>query len=319
MTVCTNQPVKGLCPTSHVANRDITVWFGQRPYWEPLLEEISWVRRYTSARTNGNNLPTLIVNESVHGEFFWFCYNDGTEFFLEKAPGYVWSTWPDQLSLEDAITYLLGPILGFILRLKGIACLHGSAFAVHNHGLALVGPSQSGKSTTAAALAQKGFPVLSDDVLPITWEHEQTFIQPGYPRLRLWPDSVKILFGSSEHLPLITPNWDKRFLDLSADNYRFQNQALPLGAIYLLGQRTAEPAAPRIERLTLAQAFVTLTANTYANYLLSQDMRAQEFKFLSWLVERVPIRRAIPHSDPSRLAILCEQILDDYNCHELCS
>lgn len=313
LTLCANQPTKELCPISHVDNCDITVSFGERPAWKSLSKETSWVRRYTSHRTYGNNLPTLIVDQSVHGEHFRFSYSDGTEFFIEKATGHIWSIWSDNLTLEDATTYLFGPVLGFILRLRSITCLHGSAFVVHNSGLALVGPSQSGKSTTAAALAQKGFPVLSDDVLPITREHGQAFIQPGYPRLRLWPDSVEILFGAPEKLPLITPNWDKRFLDLSADRYQFQDRPLPLGTIYLLGRRTANLPAPRIERLTSVQAFAALTANTYANYLLDQAMRAQEFAFLSWLVGKVPIRLAVPHSDPSLLSSLCEKILDDYN------
>ena len=40
-------------------------------------------------------------------------------------------------------------------------------------------------------------------------------VQPAYPQLRLWPDSVAMLYGAPDVLPPLTPTWDKRALALT--------------------------------------------------------------------------------------------------------
>jgi hypothetical protein len=194
------------------------------------------------------------------------------------------------MTLEDTTIYLLSSILGFVLRLRGVICLHASAVTVCDQAIALVGPAGIGKSTTAASLARRGLAVLSDDVVALEPRDSGFSIQPGYPRLNLWPESVEALYGSPERLPLITPGWDKRFLDLSRPPYAFQNRPVPLAAIYLLREVAAGDRPPRTEAATGPAALMGLVANTYANYLLDAPMRAREFDFLGHIVARVPIR-----------------------------
>ena len=127
---------------------------------------------------------------------------------------------------RDTATYLLGPVLGFVLRLRGIACLHASAISIDGRTVLLLGPAGSGKSTTAAAFACKGCRVLSEDVCALHCTPDGIFVQPGYPRLRL-PNSVGMLFGAQDALPLLTPNWNKRFLDLANGDSMFCTQLAP--------------------------------------------------------------------------------------------
>jgi len=47
------------------------------------------------------------------------------------------------------------------------------------------------------------------------------------------------------------------------------------------------------------------------NWLLDRSQRAADFDALSRLVARVPVRRIVPHQEPSRLGALCEVLLDD--------
>ena len=163
----------------------------------------------------------------------------------------------------------------------------------------------------AAAFALGGFSVLSDDVTVLADYGDHFLVQPGYPRVNLWPDSVRTLFGSEDALPHITPNWDKRYLALEQDGCGFQSQALPLGAIYILGEREADLTAPIVEELVGCEAFTTLVANTYVNYLLDRDMRALEFEVLSRVLAGVPVRRVRPISDASKIFALRETIAAD--------
>jgi hypothetical protein len=117
-----------------------------------------------------------------------------------------------------------------VLRLRGIFVLHASAVAIGDRALALAGQPGAGKSTTAAAFALLGYPVLSEDVVPVFEQGDILVVHAGYPHIRLWPDSVKLLLGSSDALPRIIPSWDKCRLDLTQNGFRLQIEPLPLSA-----------------------------------------------------------------------------------------
>jgi hypothetical protein len=106
--------------------------------------------------------------------------------------------------------------------------------------------------------------------------------------------AVQALWGSLDLLPRITPTWDQRHLDLTEARYRFSDRAVPLAGIYLLDDRTDEADAPVIEAMKPREALLALVANTYANYLIVGDLRAEEFIQLEQLASVLPIRRVRP-------------------------
>ena len=248
------------------------------------------------------NLRVLVLPGE---QYFGFFYADGTRLAVDRRGSEVWVDWPENY------TYLLGPVMGFVLRLRGIVCLHASAVAVGGKAIALVGFPGAGKSTTAAAFACAGFPVVSDDVVALADKGAQLFVQPGYPRVNLWPDSVRTLFGSEDALPHITPTWEKRYLPLGQNGHHFAASPLPLGAIYILDSRESSLTAPIIEGVPGKEAFMALVANTYVNYLLDRDMRRTEFDVLGRVVSEVPVRRVCPLAEPSAVFTLCEVIAAD--------
>jgi hypothetical protein len=69
--------------------------------------------------------------------------------------------------------------------------------------------------------------------------------------------------------------------------------------------------SPRIEEISARQALLELVQNTYMNWLLDREQRAAEFQVLSDLVATVPVRRIVPHSDPAKIAALCDLIVAD--------
>lgn len=266
---------------------------------------------YTSSDEAAPGQPNLRVGVLPGGDYFGFFYNDGVRFAVERRGREVWGDWPENYTLEDACTYLIGPVLGFVLRVRGVTCLHASAVAVGEQAIALVGFPGAGKSTTAAAFAHFGYSVIADDVVALREEGENFLVPPGYPRVNLWPDSVAALFGSVEALPRITPTWDKRFMALGENALGFAAKPLPLGAIYLLGTREAALTRPLVEEVAGGDALAELVANTYVNYLLDRDMRSREFDVLSRVVAGIPIRRVRPIADPSAVFDLCEAIAGD--------
>ena len=267
---------------------------------------------YRSSCLESDGQPALRVARLAGDSYFGFFYSDGARFAVDREGREVWADWPEGYSIEDAATYLVGPVLGFVLRLRGIIPLHASAIAVEDQAIALVGVPGAGKSTTAAAFAHLGFGVLSDDVVALEDAHDRFLVAPGYPRVNLWPDSVRALLGSENALPRITPTWGKHYLPLEDRNgRRFQSKQLPLGAVYFLGERDPDLTAPVIEEVAAGDALMTLVANTYVNYLLDRDMRHREFDLLSRLVAGIPVRRIRPSDDPSGVLAMCDAVASD--------
>jgi hypothetical protein len=173
------------------------------------------------------------------------------------------------------------------------------------------GPAGAGKSTMAAALALRGASGLCEDIAALQEDGGTFYVQPGYPRVCLWADAVEKLLGSKDALPDLTPTWDKKYLGLDGVRAKFEPQRLPIGVIYLLGERLEEESAPRIEEIPTRDALMELVGNTYMNQLLTREQRAEEFELLSRLVNRVPCVRLVPHRNASKIGALCEIIEKD--------
>jgi hypothetical protein len=213
-------------------------------------------------------------------------YQDGTEFVVSREGDAVWGIWPEDTTLEDTATYLLGPIMGLVLRLRGTVCLHAGAVEIDGSLAVFAGIAGAGKSSLSATFALAGYPVSGDDVLPIIKCGQEFLACAAYSRIRLWPDSARALVGSEENLPRLTPTWDKRFLSLDGNGRILIKGYQPIRAIYVLARSEEET---RLDRLGARDSLLTLVSNTYANYLLDSEMRTEELMFLSGLVGRVPV------------------------------
>jgi hypothetical protein len=270
---------------------------------------------YASSYMADSGESALRIWKTANGGFLRLDYFDGIQFWLDPRGTCVWSVWPATQSIEDIATYLLGPVLGLLLRLRGIPCLHASAVVFADSAVAFVGSEGKGKSTTAAALASRGRAVISDDIVALVEREGSFFVLPAYPYLSLWPESVKMLYGPEKKLPGFSVSYDKQQLLLGENRLGFQKEEMPLGAVFLLGERLADPAAPFVETLPAREILVALVANSYATNMLDPRMRAHEFEVLGRLIRTVPVWRLQPHEDGSRIGRLCDLI--DGICHEL--
>jgi hypothetical protein len=312
LNIVADSPIPGLGPFSHTTSPpDVTLQIGRPPDWvEEALRLPSELYHQRSAE-NETADPAFLVHALGAMEFFELVYGDGTQFVVDGAGTRVWGTWKPPLVVEDLVTYLLGPVMGFLLRRRGVTPLHASAVSIGDHAIAISGAALAGKSTTAAALALRGIRVLCEDVAPLKEDTHGFSVEPGYPRVCVWPDAVEKLLGQGQALPRLTPNWEKCFLALDGVSGNFETERRPLSIVYLLGERAGQSDAPRIEKMSPQAALLELVQNTYMNWLLDREQRAAEFDLLSRLVKRVPVRRVLPHQDPSRLREMCELILDD--------
>jgi hypothetical protein len=313
-----NLPLAGLMPASlscasesQAKSPDIKIHLGSLPESDSSNSESRL--RYVSSYLDETGEPALFIWGIDGGRFLRMSYTDGTEFWVNRGFSTLWGNWSDKSSLENTLSYLVGPVLGLLLRLRGKICLHASAVAFNDKSIVFVGRAGAGKSTTAAAFARKGFAVLSDDIVALVDKENIFHVVPAYPRLSLWPDSVKLLYGSPDALPPIMPDWNKRCLMLGQDGAPpFEGRTLPIGAIYFFGDPAVE-AESCFEVISQREALLTLVANSYAAKFLDGKQRAEEFAVLSQLASVVPTRKINPRRYTMDLNTLCGAICRDFD------
>ena len=218
------------------------------------------------------NAPLLFYPDN---KTYRITYPEGIVFEISDQGLQIAVHMPPRSNIHDMATYLQGPVLGFVLRLQGITCLHASVVTVDGYAFAFVGQSGLGKSTLASSLSQRGARVLSDDILALESIGGKIVALPGYPRLRLWPESAEFLLGDKEALPKMAPRWDKRYLDLMEPECRFESNPKPLAAIFLLNPKS-ECGAPAFRRTNDVNGFLNLLGNVYPSaHLYPPDRQSQ--------------------------------------------
>lgn len=190
---------------------------------------------------------------------------------------------------EDHIRlYLLGTCMGAILMQRRILPLHGSAVAINGKAYAIVGDSGAGKSTTASALLQKGYELISDDVIPVTFTVDDTpVVTPAYPQQKLWQESLNQFGMESNNLRPIIDRESKFAIPVSA---QFATTILPLAGIFELVKTEEETTT-----FTLIQGLNrlhTLFLHTYRNFFLSRaGLMEWHFQTTTKLANKMPFYR----------------------------
>jgi len=291
---------------------DITLLLDDK---KPDLAQFDYVVELNYAKANSSETPFPSSNNNERSDrsfCFLISYWNGIEFVINAAGTKVWAKKPEEVKLDLVVAFFAGPILGFMLRLQGTLCLHASVIEIGDHCIGLVAPSGGGKSTTAAALALKGFSILSDDILVLDTRLGCPFAQPGYQGIRLTSDTVKKLFTDNKATPHLKPHGDKSLLDLPRSGYQHTSEANPLVAIYTRGSDTNSPDA-MIRRVPGAGALKTLLHYTYPSryYHLPAALRANELSQLSLLIQQVPLYEIHYQRSMETLPDLCDAIAEN--------
>jgi len=152
-----------------------------------------------------------------------FVVRHGREIVIDPASGVE----------EGALRpFVLGSCLGVLLLQRGLMVFHASVVSLDSIAVAFLARKGYGKSTLAAALHARGHDLVADDIVVLDREDDGLIVRPGYPQLKLWPDSVSVLGQDPNVLATIHPHIDKRAWRLTDG---FSDEPLPLGCIYVLG------------------------------------------------------------------------------------
>lgn len=288
LRISCDRPIPGLTPLEN-QEPDIQFHFvSERPLNPQENETDGEAIWYESYLRDEHDQPLLKIRKNKLNQGYRIEYSHGLAFEVDSTVSTINVSGAERISNTELSSFLLGPVLGILLRMKGLTCLHASAAVFAGRSLVFAGAEGSGKSTAAAIFARRGHAVLADDIAVLERVGGIFSVRSGCPVLNLLSDSADWLRGS-ERTGRTEAETEKQRIVLDGKTLRFQREGLPLGAVFILDAAT-DPAQP-FERLSSREALVCLSAETYANRMLDTQMRAAEFQELGALVESVPVLR----------------------------
>lgn len=201
---------------------------------------------------------------------------DGKDVLVEKDAA---------ATMEDLSPFLTGPVLASLLHQRNYFVLHASCVAIGDAAVAFVGPKGFGKSTLAAHMKGLGHRLLSDDIVPLRAGSGHIWTEPGFPRVKLFDDSVEAIGASPSDFPTIHRFSSKRSLSLSDIHER---TSVELRAIYIIN----ESEKFEIADMSKADAFIEIMANAHLGRFLADTGRESGyFQLCSEITNSVPAFR----------------------------
>jgi hypothetical protein len=180
---------------------------------------------------------------------------------------------------------ILGPAIGVLLHQRGYLVLHASVVNVDGGAVAFLGDAGWGKSTIAAALYARGHTLVADDIAAVRFENSEAHVYPGFPQLKLWPQTITALGEDPDSLPRVEQQFEKRARTAS---HNFSQATLPLKRIYVLDQGDRLHLAP----LGPGESIMELVRHTYVIRLLKGTGTLEShLRQCAELAGRVPVLR----------------------------
>lgn len=254
---------------------------------------------------------TTYVDET--GTWWWF---DSAATVHVSADARLVSVLPEPGADDRTLSMILtGPLAAFVMYRLGQPTLHASAVATPHGAVAFLGASGYGKSTMAAAFANRlEMPLLADDLMPLRSEQDGIYVRPSLPVMKLWATSVENALGfRASGLPNVTAYWDKKFVRLDDDGGLMAHAPARLRAMYVLDRYTPSDSdtAVRIRRLNGRQALTTILAQMPLGSFLQPAEATGFLPFVAKVVRQAPLRVLSYPGDFAHLDATCARILDD--------
>ncbi len=188
-------------------------------------------------------------------------------------------------NLELIRTITQSELIAAALRQRGLLVLHASCVANGSGAIAFVGFSGWGKSTLAIRFLQKGYRLLSDDVLPICTKNCPPLAYPSHP------------FVKAKEYTLMESNKDKKKHSKNKVSGKseipfieeFSGQKRKIRKIYIIEGKFRKKSEVRI--MENSEQIFEVMKHTWANSLVSRpEDRKKHLKMSKELSQKTDVK-----------------------------
>jgi hypothetical protein len=250
-------------------------------------------RAFVGQIKNGAGYPSIAVYRIEPG-YLLDCHNTARRvvFVIDRDTRWIDCYAHAGAGQEDIELWLFGLVMSFVLQSRGIFTLHAAAVNYDGEAIAFLGSNRYGKSTLAFYFAQRGHPVITDDVLPIMKRNDQLLAHPGSPSMNLWSQTLEQLAPAHVAISKCGAPVNKRRYAIERLKLLQCCSAVLLQKIYFLQPKEPDGGDPvRIDPVGGAQAMIDLLAYTRANSMIELSAQERLLKTYSRLLSQASIRR----------------------------
>ena len=256
--------------------------------------------------------PFVSLHQGADGDLMRF--SEVADYYLTDDEIRCHLLDPDYAFMVEV--HLLGSVLSYWLERRGIPVLHASAVSVGDHAVAFLGTNKAGKSSLSVSLMQRGYPLLSDDLVGLQITDSGIEARPGFPSMRMWPDLAQHVVGERwAQLPLAHPRFEKRRTPVGPEGFgQFIDRTQPIACLYL-PERVSDAGASsqiRIEAVRPGEAIFEFLRESFLPRLTqAAGFAPDRLKVFSMLTGKVPVRRLIYPTGFEHLTEVSANILED--------
>ena len=260
---------------------------------------------------------SLPATPPIHTLPFSQIWPDGGYLFTLETVGRYWVSAGKTVVIEpvenaheaDLRVFLLGTVFGVLCHQRRLLPLHASAVRMGMGAVVMAGDCGVGKSTLAAGLRQRGYPLVADDTTIIQVSPSHTpVVLPSYPYQKLCLDVLEMM-----KIPVINemvnrPGQPKYHIPATVG---FETAPLPVLKMYIVYRRVCKMPYS-IEKITHGAAMQSLGRMLYRRIAGHQIVPKSElFHNFAALVKttsmyRLYVNEREPLSSLDRLAAAIE-------------
>ena len=146
-----------------------------------------------------------------------FVIDDIATFFIQDKNKI---TIKPYLFLEEIIrSFLITPILEFILKKNNMFVIRGVVARVNNSTVVILGNSNIGKSSIAYSLYNKDYKIISDQLVVFSCKDNKFIVYPELPYIRVTKDIIKKINCKEVNLIKIRESISKQLVSVESNFY----------------------------------------------------------------------------------------------------
>jgi hypothetical protein len=190
---------------------------------------------------------------------------------------------------------LMGYVMSYWLERRGMCAIHASAVCIHDQAVAFIAGTSRGKTTMACSMLAAGYPLLTDDILPIRISPGTFRVFPGFPQMKLLPEQLAILGDTPGEFEKVHPLFDKLKVPIGSEIGTYYDRPLSQAVIYQL-DRDGDNSQVKPQALPMSRraALLELLRHSFAAELVdAADRGALRLERLASVAGRVTVKRLI--------------------------